>query len=129
MNYMAEVAKLLGVELGEEFECSDGTCCVFDNNDVFNVVSRTNNICMSNRILGDLLMGVLTIIHKPWKPKSNELFWFVLQNGDLDVCYRKNVWFDTILYKIGNCYRTQVEAEANRDKWVSFYASDEILEV
>ena len=32
-------------------------------------------------------------------------------------------------YKLGNCYRTKEEAEANRDKWVKFYKSDEVLEV
>ena len=32
-------------------------------------------------------------------------------------------------YKLGNCYRTREEAEANRDKWVAFYASDDVLEV
>lgn len=32
-------------------------------------------------------------------------------------------------YKLGNCYRTKAEAEFNRDKWMAFYASDEVLEV
>ena len=36
---------------------------------------------------------------------------------------------DKTFYKLGNCYRTCEEAEANRDKWVKFYVSDEVLEV
>ena len=40
-----------------------------------------------------------------------------------------NDFIDRMLYKLGNFYRTAEEAEANRDKWVAFYASDEVLEV
>lgn len=128
-NHMAEVAKLLGVDIGEEFECNDGTRCVFTSHGSFIVNHRVSNQDASNHILGDLLTGVLQIIHKPWRPKLNEYFWFVLQDGNIDICYHKNTWFDIMLYKLGNCYRTSEEAKENRDKWISFYASDEVLEV
>lgn len=35
----------------------------------------------------------------------------------------------TIEDSVGNCYRTYEEAKKNKDKWVVFYASDEVMEV
>lgn len=136
-NYMADVAKLLGVELGEEFEihypspCTVKTTAAFYENE-FRVVNTDAVILQpywQYAELHGLLNGTLGIKHKPWKPKYNDLFWFVTQDGNLTTSYRKNSWHDTMLYKLGNCYRTREEAKENRDKWISFYASDEVLEV
>lgn len=130
-NYMAEVAKMLGVELREEFECNDGTRCVFTSNGSFVVKHRASNSDASNHILGDLLMGVLTINRKPWKPKYGDYYWAVSANPTDSFCYIK--WEGTVSdysnYKLGNCYKTMSEAKGNKSKWVSFYASDEVLNV
>ena len=136
-NYMEDVAKLLGVEIGEEFEiqypspCDIKTTAVFSANG-FNIV-HTDAVILQPywkyAELHALLEGTLTIKRKPWKPKSNDLFWFVNQDGDVTTSYCKNSWHDTMLYKLGNCYRTREEAKANCNKWISFYASDEVLEV
>ena len=125
-NYMADVAKVLGVELGECFHiscnpnnyflCHDGMVCVESGH-------------MVNGALNDLLVGKLTIKREPWKPKYDEHYYYV---GNTGYVYSPK-WFNDVLdisfYKIGNCYRTKEEAESNRDKWVSFYASDRVLEV
>lgn len=65
----------------------------------------------------------------PWKPSYKETFYFVAQNGIVmsDMWYEHA--FNLMAHKLGNCYRTKEEAEANRDKWITFYVSDEILEV
>lgn len=123
-NYMAEVAKLLGVELGEEFECyGEGyTYCLTDK-------GLLCNGCHASTILSLLLEGQLEIKRKPWKPKYDEFYWMVSPCGAA-ACVR---WYDNYsditLYKIGNCYRCKVDAEKNRDKWIHFYESDEVLEV
>ena len=83
-------------------------------------------------VLHSLLVGSLTIKRKPWKPNDEERYWYVDEQG--------RMWSDYFdyhsctshcmnYYKLGNCYRTREEAEANRDKWVKFYASNEVLEV
>lgn len=136
-NYMADVAKLLGVELGEEFEieypspCSVKTIAVFYEAG-FKIV-KTDAVILQpywkDAELHGLLNGTLSIKHKPWKPKHNDLFWFVDQDGNVTTSYRKNSWYDTMLYKLGNCYRTREEAKENCSKWISFYASNEVLEV
>ena len=73
-NYMAEVAKLLGVEMGEEFEiqypspCSVKTTAVFTE-DGFRVVYTDGVILQpywQEAELHGLLKGSLTIKCKPW---------------------------------------------------------------
>lgn len=120
---MAEVAKLLGVELGEEFECDDGCSYVLTNN---RLMSGTHDV---SETLINLLTGCLTVRRKPWKPKEGEQYWLVLPSGEITYLYWHPWKFSIVLYKIGNCYRTYEEAKANRDKWSRFYASDEVLEV
>ena len=139
-NHMSEVAKMLGVELGEEFMCSNGYEYILKDNGI--IESRYSNdarFCESifSATLNDLLNGKLTIKRKPWKPKDDENYWYIDENGE---AWSGEAWrnrFDDCeyasdhmnYYKLGNCYRTREEAEANRDKWVAFYASDEVLEV
>ena len=130
-NYMAEVAKLLGVELGEIFEYENLPDIPFK-------LTETGLVCLGpdklsrdirNEALVRLLIGCSKIKRKPWKPKKEEYYWNVRLEGEPWL----TKWLDDIIdynnYKLGNCYRTKAEAEENRDKWSRFYASDEVLEV
>ena len=123
-NYMAEVAKMLGVEMNQDFKCQEscGTYRVTEYGLTCNGSYGSDSLLM-------LLNGMLTIVQKPWRPKVDERYYSIAENGLLEenIC----VWdhLDIILYKLGNCYRTKEEAEAHRDKWLTFYTSDEILEV
>ena len=134
MNYMAEVAKMLGVELGEEFEIDYGhtrTATANITKTGLHIID-TNMVDFSgdlNRVTLDwLLGGKCTIKRKPWKPKYGEIYYCVNTFGQ--VCEEQ--WYrdilDRMFYKIGNCYKDASQAEANRDKWIAFYASDEVLE-
>lgn len=133
MNYMAEVAKLLGVELGEEFEIKGGSdfkCTIY--NDGLYVYPAKDDLCSlpsSEQVLSRLLEGAITIKRKPWKPQDNEKFYVVTSNWGI----MQKFWDDCSTcknyYKLGNLYKTEEEAEANREKWIAFYASDEVLEV
>ena len=136
-NYMTEVAKMLGVELGEEF------IVVFPNEPTYYTTAMlTNNglnIVKSNVIdkqpwnvycLLGLLNGTYIVKNKPWQPQAYETFYFVdTDNYVKGRPYLPKDYYYITHYKLGNCYRTSEEAEANRDKWVAFYASDEVLEV
>ena len=125
-NHMSEVTKMLGVELGEDFEIKgyNGTYYL-----VYGGLYRVEGRCKCEKILHDLLVGDCVIKHKPWKPIINDTYYFVRSDGDVSSAqWINNVW-DSSIYKLGNCYRTREEADANRDKWIAFYASDEVLEV
>lgn len=130
-NYMADVAKLLGVELNEIFEYETLPGIPFK-------LTETGLVClgpakMKRDVMDEALVRILTgcskIKYKPWKPKMNDTYWFV---GTDESAGRRNFNgcpLDMYNYKLGNCYRTEEAAIANRDKWYSFYASDEVLEI
>ena len=133
VNHMPEIAKMLGIELNEEFEIPEYPTRIFritmDGIEGFKngewYVGASVNLLIFERVL----TGEYSIKRKPWKPQDDEKYWYVAPGGS---CIGV-LWFgdldDINLYKIGNCYRTEAEARANRDKWVEFYHSDEVLEV
>lgn len=133
MNHMAEVAKMLGVELGEEFDidCATDVLSAKITDTGFHIIN-SNNLEFNGLFLNLLLSGQLEIKRKPWKPKRGETYWYVEKDGDIwEMEWHSCRYMSDHVnrYKLGNCYRTREEAEANRDKWVAFYASDEVLEV
>lgn len=126
MSYMEIVAKTLRVELGEYFEVYryDGLYCL-THSGLLHVQSGLT----ADKMLRELLSGECHIKHKPWKPSYGDIFWMVGQDGDA-ICNKWRQYTEQVsLYKIGNCYKTEADAKANRDKWIAFYASDEALEV
>ena len=134
-NYMPEVAKMLGVELGEEFEIKmPNSSCYANAMFTDNGLSITdhnvfNAITWQPYVLGHLLNGNYTVKRKPWKPNINDTFYFVDEQGYTYCDHWCDDSIELTLYKIGNCYRTQEEAEANSAKWIEFYKSDEVLEI
>ena len=71
-NYMAEVAKLLGVEMNEDFECEESSCTyrITEN-------GLTCNGCYGADSLMMILNGDRTIKYKPWKPRVNETYYSI----------------------------------------------------
>lgn len=127
-NHMQEVAKMLGVELGEEFMCSNGYKYVLREYGA--TQSKYDGIMGSfTNVLNDLLTGKLLIERKFYKPATGEEYWAIYPSGRAEHVMCIDGIIDRFFQKLGNCYRTEEEAEANRDKWVAFYASDEVLEV
>ena len=124
VNYMEEVAKMLGVEMNKDFECNESSCTyrITEN-------GLTCNGCYGSDSLMMILNGSYTIKRGPWKPKYGEEYWLVDVQGIVGRNRYEHCFTDIVLYKLGNCYYSKLEAEINRDKWMSFYASDEVLEV
>lgn len=127
-NHMAEVAKMLGVELGEDFKCNNGYTYRLTPLGLVCPKYCTDEVEYSG-VLQTLLNGGLEIKRKPWKPKDGDYYWSINPSGRANEFVWANTASGNYNYKLGNCYRTFEEAEAHRDKWVAFYASDEVLEV
>lgn len=138
MNYMSEVAKMLGVELGERFHIkfNNGFNSKYHEDNEYYLcesgvkLDKKNHACISSDMLLGILSGAISIKRKPFRPKKGEEYWSVeALYGDAVCIHWSGCWGDIMYYKVGNCYRTQEEAEMNRDKWLAFYASNEVLEV
>ena len=114
-NYMPEVARILGVEIGEEFDIlinememlTHGPYKITDNAIGDYVGCKTKNL------LYGLLTGGYTIQKRPWRPTEGEPHWLVLPDGSvgLGVFYKNNARSLSLL-NMGNCFPTEEAAEA-----------------
>ena len=126
-NLMPEIAKLLGVEMGEAFYINDHLgrrVCAYSDNNLFKIgpaLLHLNNTdgCFegSDRdqiILVKLLAGLLTIEKLPWEPKMYEHYYYpsLLKKEVVS-----DVWWgrtsDCALKVLGMVYRTREEAKAH----------------
>lgn len=107
MNYMKQVAEMLGVELNERFKLED----CYDHKITEGGLYFVNNIGIweQSGLLQEILKGKYTIIKKPWKPKKNEWYFFCESNGNIN---RTN-WVDDVVdfyfFNAGNCFKTKEE--------------------
>lgn len=131
MNHMKEVAKMLGVELGEKFNIIQPNTKIASPIYYFDLeglkCDETGD-WLCGLLLNHLLSGEYTIKRLPWKPSYNEQYYSIGQGGALEPGTWMNDYIDLAFYKLGNCYRTVQEAEANRDKWIDFYSTNKVLE-
>lgn len=108
-NRMPEVAKMLGVELGEAFKleiCEDVSTYCFDGEGL----ACDKVIYYCDDVLRRLLNGELDIIKLPWKPKHGNVYYFVDRDGDVgSASYDVSCSQDRAMYKSGNCFKTKDE--------------------
>lgn len=119
MNYYKQFAEMLGLELEQEFVLTDDdgnrknkyTYKFTEDGVVYKSPTFTNWSINSLGTIGSLLNGDVKAVPKPWKPKYKKAFWYysVMWNKAFSV-----IWFnglqDLLLWKIGNCFKTEEEA-------------------
>lgn len=119
-NIMPDIAKLLGVEINEEFElrvanqplikCT-GTFCITDNN----IVGRIKNGDIwqpwEKDFIYDLFNGTLEVVRKPFRPKQGQEYWsYSGKDFDIVVFTWDNTAEEQALLKMGWIFRTKAEA-------------------
>lgn len=120
-NLLPEIAKMLGVELGEEFKVegrkeltyrfvSAGLKLTYDNSVELSEIA-------TNIAFVALVKGEEEIIKLSWKPKLNERYWTFMSSLEGGKLYVLNyMWdnsvIDVALHKVGWVFRTCEEAQA-----------------
>lgn len=110
MNKMPEVAKLLGVEMGEWFRVYGNDYCLTSNG-IINAYKVRSPVTLNS-----LLSGTNEVEKLPFRPKRGERYYFVCENGTVDWTGGGFTTFDLTCIAFGNCFRSEAEAEANRDR-------------
>lgn len=121
-NLIPEIARMLGVEIGEEFKIKgyeewfykfdNDRGVMFKHNDDVKMPVAPVSVCVAFLAL---LRGKCEIIKLPWKPKKGEDYYTF---GGSDGSWRvsQQHWtchpFDLALFEKGWVYRTRAEAEA-----------------
>lgn len=111
-NYMPEVAKMLGVEIGEEFDMIVGKALSgpFRFTE-FDVVDREGWSIPLDRF-HKLLVGEHAIQKRPWRPKDGEEYWVVYPVGKIIQTVFGGDPYDLAVLNMGNCFPTKEAAEA-----------------
>lgn len=101
MNYIPQVAKMLGVEVGERFTVSE-----FDGEFYFTSYGvYRSGFGYDDEILQSLLAGETQIKKLPWKPKERDRYFFpYINSGVVSADY--TIWQD-------NCDIDKQRLEAN----------------
>lgn len=127
-NYMAEVAKLLGVELGESFKITysnQGDCQNYYRFTENNCIEISNDgvewkMTTAAILLKDTLMGDIRIVKLPWKPRKGEKYYMpriAIRPEDRHYCYYwDNSGIDIKRYDMGLVCKTPEEAIALTEK-------------
>lgn len=110
---------MLGVELGEEFSLKNNK--TNELNECRYKITQEEGIMYSidrekwvrSAVLMSIINGSYSVVKLPWKPKNDEKFWYYSETIN-QATYHK--WsfgnYDLCLWKLGNCFRTEEEAEA-----------------
>lgn len=121
-NYMPEIARMLGVEIGEEFDILNENGEIVDYNPYKftgdSIIDCEGDVLQCWR-LWDLLIGEHTIQKRPWRPKVGELFWTINGKGDAEQYHFTNDVRDLALLNIGNCFPTREATEAAKPEMLA----------
>lgn len=108
---------MLGLELGQEFRIIGSHEKTIDDA-LFEITedglfSKANNLSGKVTLMLDLLLsGKYKAVPKPWKPKFGEQYWgYSLNNYQAYCSIFVGFSEDYAIWKIGNCFRTEEEAE------------------
>ena len=134
MNYMKQIAQMLGVELGEEFKIKDpkngeilNIIFEFDNSGLVRRAPRLEQIWMpDSEGLHQLLIGGFEIVKKPWKPSRGLRYYYVTPIKTLDhTVFDSSSYWDVMAYTVGNCFRTKEEItpEVLEETWQRCYGA------
>lgn len=116
-NYLPEIARMLGVEIGEEFDIVYETGKKADWGPYkithAGLVDEAGGQPLHIRAFFNLLAGNYTLQKRPWRPKDREGYWYITCNKDIYWDYfRTNNLCDLAFLNMGNCFPTKETAEA-----------------
>ena len=116
-NMISEIARLLGVEIGEKFiiQNADRKETVVLAADGFHVI-QPNNVLGPDRgkLFSKVLQGLYEVKKLPWEPKSCDSYYVLNAETGRIECYSWGATtFDLALKALNMVYRTREEAEAH----------------
>lgn len=114
-NYMEDVAKMLGVELEEEFRIKETLTKSIYKITSSGLLGKCNGKDWKheNYVLASLLIGVYHIIKLPWQPKEGDRYYFPATDFQYSC---PEAWdnhpIDFSLKEAGMAFKTKEECEA-----------------
>lgn len=118
MNYYKQIAEMLGVELGEEFSLKGNNTGEINNarykimqEDGLMYTVRGREWSRSVLMLS-IINGTYSVVKLPWKPKEGDRYcYYSAANGLVNYARWDDLCTELILWKVGNCFKTEEEAK------------------
>ena len=107
MNYMPKVLEILGVEVGELFNIYGSAMNPHMFDEEFNLIDK--EYYTKNERIRTILNGTTTIEKLPWKPKEDDIYYFVTEGGYVNSSQFFLRTFDYNNYNSGNYFETTEE--------------------
>ncbi|WP_133967322.1 hypothetical protein [Eubacterium limosum] len=124
-NYMPEVARMLGVEIGEPFDAIvengiTSPCGPFYFDENWKIRDNNDGI-VPYWFLEKILIGEYTLQKRPWRPKEGEGYYYIRStDGFLSRSTFHNVDADDLaLLNMGNCFPSKEAAEAAKPEMLT----------
>lgn len=112
-NYMQDVAKMLGVELEEEFMVTEDDSIYKLTKDGLEYKSDNGNRYYANNVFLNLLDGTIEIVKLPWQPRKGDKYYRPSAYFKcVDVALWEGYSSDFALKEAGMIFRTKEECEA-----------------
>ena len=120
-NRMADVAKILGVEFYEEFKVGGYVNCICRlTPDWFERKDSDGDWESDSKILVWLLNGKEGI-ERVWRPKQGDFYYCINASGDVTrEEFRSTYLPDVMRVRLGNYFRSRLEAEKNKRAWLDY---------
>lgn len=127
-NHMAEVAALLGVELGQSFKVSDDTYGIrqsyyrlTEENGCEISSDNTNWVTVSAEVLKWLVMGDVKVVKLPWRPARDDIYYYPAPSDKS--LWEHTIWidskYDSIKLSRGLVCKTKEEAIEAAEKMLA----------
>lgn len=123
MNYWKQFAEMLGLELEQEFVITDVdgnrkgdlTYMITDHGILYKSQDSNNWLASSLVTFRKIMNGDYKVVSKPWKPKKGDIYSYYINSTYFDgtnSCRWTDEGLDLLLWKAGNCFKTEEEASA-----------------
>jgi len=125
MNCMEQVARLLGLELNEEFGIKRYDYIYKITTEGF-IFKSEGTWYEDTAMFQDILKGEEEIKKIPWKPDNGRSYYYIEKNGDVIETINYKRLEDILSIKIGNCFesRGKITPEIIK-KYTDFFNDDE----
>lgn len=130
MNHMRAIAKMLGVEIDEEFCIAKyPEYMTYRLTEVAGLQSKKYNGAWNSKgnegEFRDILTGYAAIIKKPWKPRNDETYFYISSGDKICTAVFADWCFSDLEHvKIGNFFKTREEAYNNLKKYEEWILSE-----
>ena len=120
MNYWKQFAEMLGLKLGQEFELTDDdgkrkdeyTYKIIEDGLYRKEANAISLYAEPSVTLDCILNGDYKAVPKQWKPKEGDIYYYYsASNGIVNYARWNDLCFELILWKAGNCFKTEEEAK------------------